>query len=283
MVTDNNLTNNNIFIRQAKNKIFSKFFCHYTLVSVALLLCQISTTPSAFAQAIETPGDGPYASPEIAGDKGSPPPVPSGSLSNWSGTNFSHVPEHIPLTIYLRTNTSSHTTHESVGTHSVLTIRPNTLNIMQLDLVSNVLNLNLSQAANTNTLWIDISEQQLIQLQSILAPSPNDSIARLDSQGRKKISEEAAVSKQQSYNLLSYLPTVRRFSAYAVLLGVVFATILFSLAAYALTMGERGSGQRIIGTAAGLIILLMAFTIYRLLISNAINSRSAPNITQVTQ
>ena len=213
------------------------------------------------------PGDGPYSAPQIAGDTGTPPAVASEPITTAS-TRFPQQPENTRLTIYLTTETYAHNTHQPKGVHTVLTIRPDNLNAMKRDLVAGVLNIDLGtvSAQSTETLTVPVTQQQLQQIQYILYPSVTDS----------------PTGSKESW-LFNYLPIIKPFSRYAVLVGVVLATILFSFAAYALTMGERGSGQRIISTATGLILLLMAFTIYRLLISNSISHLPAPNTAQLSQ
>ncbi|PWU01154.1 MAG: hypothetical protein C5B53_03195 [Candidatus Melainabacteria bacterium] len=67
----------------------------------------------------------------------------------------------------------------------------------------------------------------------------------------------------------SPLPTVKMFCEMLVILGVVFATVQLGFASYAVVLGHPHSGQRVIGTAAGLILLLMGYSIYKIVMINA--------------
>lgn len=219
-----------------------------------LVLCCLGM-PAAFAQLLntETPGQGMNPAPVIAGDALPPPPVPSGSSSNANSSIFPVMPEQIPQIICLRTDTYSHNTHQYMGKRTVLTIRTSILNAMQKDLIAGILQLGLSPVATNgeHAISLDVSASQLEQIQNVLMPS---------------LSNEQ--SSQPTW-LFHYLPIVRNFCQWAVLLGVVFATVMLSVAAYGTVMSHRGSADKIISTIAGLMVLLMAYTIYSLLIANA--------------
>ena len=59
------------------------------------------------------------------------------------------------------------------------------------------------------------------------------------------------------------VPTVRKFSRYLVILGVVAATVFMVFAAFSVIAGDRDGGSRVVSTAGGLVLLLMAFTIWK--------------------
>ncbi len=254
------------------------------LLSFGLLISLASSQLIASAQ-INTKGDGVQAAPVIPGDSLTMP-VPS-NLSVSTDSTFKTTYRRLPSIIYLRTDTYSHSTKEQRGKRLVLTINPNTIhNAMTLDLISSILHLDLNQTHSQSAIWLDVNNKQLEQIQRVIAPSANDlsSIVHLDSDQRKHIFQDSTANIElKSGQWFSRLPVVRQFSRYSILFGVVMATVLFSLAAYGLTMGERGSGQRIIGTAAGLLILLMAFTIYKLLVNNMINSNVTTSTISITQ
>jgi hypothetical protein len=65
------------------------------------------------------------------------------------------------------------------------------------------------------------------------------------------------------------LPIVRRFCRKIVILGVVFATVYMAFAAFSVVLGHREGGQRVIGTAAGLMLLLMGYSIFKVVQINA--------------
>jgi len=60
------------------------------------------------------------------------------------------------------------------------------------------------------------------------------------------------------------LPTIRWFCRYLVISGVVCACIFMIFTACSVTLGHRDSGQRVIASAGGLMLLLMGYTIWRL-------------------
>jgi hypothetical protein len=70
------------------------------------------------------------------------------------------------------------------------------------------------------------------------------------------------------------LPIVVPFSRYFVLLGVIFATVLIAKAAYSMVMGHAYAGTRAVAVIAGLMTLVSAFTIYKIVILNLLHSNS---------
>lgn len=75
--------------------------------------------------------------------------------------------------------------------------------------------------------------------------------------------------KEQNSWFYGGLPTVQTLSRFLIIAAVVIATILMAWAAYAVVMGQDGAGARVIGTAGGLILLLMSFTIWKIIQANA--------------
>ena len=65
------------------------------------------------------------------------------------------------------------------------------------------------------------------------------------------------------------LPIIKPFCRKIVILGVVFATIFMAFAAFSVVLGHKDAGQRVIGTAAGLMLLLMGYSIYKVVQINA--------------
>jgi hypothetical protein len=217
---------------------------------LTLLFCLSVSAPSL--------GQGLRPAPLIAGDTAPSPLVATGSSNYTNSSIFSVSPEQIPLIINLRTDTYSHNTHQYMGKRNVLTLRTNTLNAMQTDLVAAILQLNLNagKANSSHNMIIDVNESQLAQIQNVLVSSVHNH-----------------QTSQQTW-LFNYLPVVRRFCHWAVMLGVVFATIMLAVAAYGVVMSHRGSADKVISTVAGLMVLLMAYTIYCLLIANAGNHQT---------
>lgn len=98
-----------------------------------------------------------------------------------------------------------------------------------------------------------------------------------DGQGRKKIVGDEPGPRWRQPNQLWFeheranapIPTVKIFCRLLVIAGAVFATVLVSIAAMGVAFGHRDSGQRVVGSAGGLILLFMAYTIYKIVVINA--------------
>jgi hypothetical protein len=89
--------------------------------------------------------------------------------------------------------------------------------------------------------------------------------------------------EQNIYDFQGPLPTVRKLSRLFVLIGVVSATIFLAFAAYSVVLGHREGGSKVIGAAGGLLLLLCAYTIWKIVIVNSFAYRGMPNPTLDTQ
>lgn len=78
------------------------------------------------------------------------------------------------------------------------------------------------------------------------------------------------------------IPTVQLFSRMLVIAGVVFATVFMAFAAFSVVLGHPHGGQRVIGASAGLMLLLMAYSIYKVVMINAFRFPNAATVT-ITQ
>lgn len=82
-------------------------------------------------------------------------------------------------------------------------------------------------------------------------------------------------SKQGNrYDFNGPLPTVRTFSRYLVILGVVFATVFVSMAAWSMVMGGQYGAARVMGAVGGLLMLLAGYTIYKIVQMNTFHANS---------
>ena len=81
-----------------------------------------------------------------------------------------------------------------------------------------------------------------------------------------------------AYDFQGPLPTVRTFSRYLVILGVVVATIFVAMASVGVIMGNRGGPDRVIGAIGGLLLLLASYTIWKVVQMNTFKA----NTTGVT-
>jgi hypothetical protein len=84
----------------------------------------------------------------------------------------------------------------------------------------------------------------------------------------------AHAKQGNAYDFQGPLPTVRIFSRYLVILGVVCATIFISLAAWSMVFGSPYGASRVIGAAGGLILLLMGYTIWKVVQMNTFNANT---------
>jgi len=113
---------------------------------------------------------------------------------------------------------------------------------------------------------------QVMQYTENYGPSPGYEIIN----GRKYIYADAPAAGAGYFkdpNKFKYggLPTVQKLSRYFVILAVVAATIFMAFAAYGVVIGEQDAGARVIHTAGGLMLLLMAFTIWKVLQANMVS------------
>jgi hypothetical protein len=103
------------------------------------------------------------------------------------------------------------------------------------------------------------------------APYPNVTHITIQGKDYQYInSDSPATANPNNSNNWIYggMPTVQVLSRYLVILGVVVATILMAQASFGMVMGEDGAGARVIYTAGGLMLLLMAFTIWKVVQAN---------------
>jgi len=226
----------------------------------------------------EIPGSGPTPKTEITGDgTGQPPLAPTGVANTGPTTPFPQGVGNDRTEVYIYDNTAG----RIVPQRMALTIRPDQLSAQQLAQISGVLGINMEQGLQT--VDVTASNAQIAQIQNILAPYPNTT----NNGGMQQIttdSPNAAYPKpgeQNSYDFQGPLPTVRTFSRYLVILGCVCATIMMALAAYGMVLGQRDGAGRVLGTAAGFMMLLCGYTIWKIVQMNTFGAMSnTPPINQ---
>lgn len=104
-------------------------------------------------------------------------------------------------------------------------------------------------------------------------PIANEGGARSDAQGKQDtLFRHGKVDNK--YDFQGPLPTVRTFSRYLVILGVVVATIFVAMASIGVVMGNRGATERVIGAVGGLLLLLAAYTIWKVVQMNTFDFNS---------
>ncbi|MBX9686340.1 MAG: hypothetical protein K2X27_06530 [Candidatus Obscuribacterales bacterium] len=77
-----------------------------------------------------------------------------------------------------------------------------------------------------------------------------------------------------NYDFQGPLPTVRTFSRYLVILGVVFACVFVAMAGISVVMGNRNGPDRVIGAVAGLLLLLGGYTIWKIVQMNTFHANT---------
>jgi len=164
----------------------------------------------------------------------------------------------------------------------VQTLRGDQLSAEQVGKVQSVLGVNLG--SGEPSVDVNATPSQLAQLNDILAPYPQTG----GGGGRKQVVADSpgqGYPKPGNENLYDFdgpLPTVRTFSRYLVILGVVSATVFMAFAATAVVLGHPYAGSRVIGTAAGLMLLLMGYTVWKVVQMNTFDANS-PDNAQIRQ
>ena len=230
------------------------------------------------------PGDGPNNPAEIPGDQGASPTVPTNGYDQTTGNIFPSTTSHDPTIVYLY--------HEQLaddgtdrGLKMAMTLSPDSLQPDIVTAIDGVIGINMLDGQPVHS--VQVTDQQLAQIQQILYPYPiqntattfNDSTT---ANGKTVITQDnpgnvpAAALPQPAYNWQPVLPTVHAFCRYLVILGVVVSTIWMAMAAFGMTLGLPYAGSRAVGTATGLIMLLCAFTIWRIVQMNTINANTDP-------
>jgi hypothetical protein len=230
------------------------------------------------------PGSGAANPAVILGEQGASPTVPNNGYDTTTGNIFASGASHDPTIVYLY--------HQQVGDDGTarglkmaMTLSPDSLAPDVVTAIDGIIGGNMLDGQPVHN--IQVTDQQLAQIQQVLYPYPIQNTATTfnDSttlNGKTVINQDnpgnvpAAALPQPSYNWQPVLPTVHAFCRYLVILGVVVSTIWMAMAAFGMTMGLPYAGSRAIGTATGLIMLLCAFTIWRIVQMNTINANTDP-------
>lgn len=240
------------------------------LLMVAICIFNAQEAAAQFGGPAPPPvGDGPTPNPVNPGDTTGPTAVPSGAADPTPGTNNSTAPgrDRTVIRIYEQGTTGR-------GRRMVQTLRPDTLSAEAQSRIGGILGINMN--SGEQSIDVTASRDQIAQIQDALAAYPQTTQVN----GRNTITgDNPAVGYPQPgngslYRFDNQLPTVATFSRYLVILGVVVSTIFMALAAYSVVMGGRDGGARVIGAASGLLFLMAAYTIWKIVTMNTFNGNS---------
>lgn len=227
------------------------------------------------------PGDGNTPAPVNPGDTIGAPPVATGTADPTTGNSFPNGVGRDRSVVNVMRNSNGGALGQPRGNRMVMTIRPDQLSADQLGQVQGILGVNL--LSGEPIIQVNASDAQIEQLQQAMAAWPQYQM----NGGRKQINSDSPATgypkanATNSYDFQGPLPTVRTFSRYLVILGVVCATVFMALAAYSMVLGHPYGGARVIGTAAGFMLLLMGYTIWKIVQMNTFNAMSnTPAISQ---
>jgi len=245
-------------------------------MSFCLSVCFLISGTSAFAidplppgvppppGAPPPPGSGPNPLPLIRGD-GAPIPPPTGTAdmrpSNWF--------PHQPATARDPNNFGLYSTVEGRGDRRVLPdrwpIAPDArLNNAQLEQIQNRRYPYPEHALSGPTYTRRIETPT----GTVVRESPSKEITD-DAPGEGRPRYQPNQTWQQVEDERAPLPTVKLFCRMLVIGASVIATVLLGFAAFSVVLGHKDSGQRVIGTAAGLMLLFMGYSIYKILVMHA--------------
>lgn len=231
---------------------------HLVLAAIfSVCICQAANAQGFAPPAPPPVGDGPTPAPVAPGDLGGAPAVSTGQSDPTPGHSF-------PTGIG-RDRTRVQLFHsDSRGRRMVQTIRPDQLSNDELSRIEGILGASLR--TGEQVIDADVSDAQLAQINDALAPYATG--------------ESPGVGYPRTNSLWTFVdadhpvPTVRRFARYLVILGVVSATIFMALAAWSMVLGHPYGASRVIGAVAGMMLLLSAYTIYKIVQLNTTNSNS---------
>lgn len=250
-------------------------------------------------------GSGTTAPAVTAGDTGNVPAVPSPGADSSTGNIFPYGQSHDPAIVYVY-HQQIGPNGDDRGTKMAFTVNGGTLNATQLGQIGGILGVNLQGATAPQN--VIATDDQIAQVQALLAPYPgattgangttqptantetdttttNNGLTKIDTSapypqtsdngGRNAITGDNPAAgypkTTAAYTWQPVLPTVKTFCRWLVITGVVMATIWMAMAAYGMVLGTPYAGSRVVGTAMGLMMLLSAFTIWKIVQMNTMN------------
>lgn len=238
-------------------------------------------------------GSGPIPAPVTSGDQGTSPLVPNASPQPTvpeHGTNFQYeaMPPHSRVNLLVDAG-------DGRGTRVALTFDPGTLSASQQSQIEGALNLGAGALSGNQPYQnIDSSVEEIENIQNILnppvppsgtvgpysgTPAPGDTIRGKGMAPRSFIAADQPGQGYPRYESNGIEPKnqeIREFSRYLVIKGVVVACIMLAFAAAGVIFGAQHAGGKVIAAAGGLMLLLMAYSIWKVDMYNALTARGQP-------
>jgi hypothetical protein len=228
-------------------------------------------------------GSGEMAPPVEPGDLGPALPPPSGQADQTTGSVFPTTVGKDRTVVYV-----------FVNGRMMQTIRPDQLTDPEIKEINKILGINM--LSGQQIIEVEATQNQISQIQQVMMAWPRGwrMVNHNGRMYRQIVKDEPAAGypkpgrentgafdrnkgKWVEVGQIEKLPTVKVFARYLVILGCVCACVWLSHEAISVFLGHPGAGMRVAQTFFGLGVLLMAFTIYKLVQIEAIHSFGAPH------
>ncbi len=252
------------------------------------------------------PRQGAMPAPVTPGDPTtSKPPVPTGQSTTVPqyGTYFQHDSQNIRSRVNLLVNRGTQTVNNTSvnrGTRVALTFQPDQLTDSQRGQVEGLIgntpgNSGFTSFNNEPYQNITVSDSTLEEIEKILyppaqptgttnpypgTPVEGDTLRNTPWTDRSFIAEDQPATGYPRYESTNPKPNlrapIREFCYWLVIAGAVFACMQLVFAGAMAAFGWPYAGSKAIAAAGGLVLLLMAFTIWKVDMTNALQARGIP-------
>lgn len=231
------------------------------------------------APPLPPPGNGAYPNAQISGNQGNPPGMPNKQADPTTGNMFPSGAANLHTIVYVYRQEKTGSLTIPTDWKMVMTIAPATLPIgivTQINGVLQHLNPGFNMLDGSLTKNAQATNMDIAAIENILAPYPSSSTMSIDGTSYKFIDStvQGTLPTPNAGSFTGPLPTVRVFCKWLVNLGLVAATVWMIFAAWGVISGDKYAGSRVTGTAGGLILLLMAFTIWKVVQLNMTSSNT---------
>ena len=214
-------------------------------------------------------GSGPNPTPRNLGDQVEPPPVPSGQADPTTGSIFDTQPLTVPPqppSIYVP-DAGVHPT-QAGPSQGIMESRtrgpaPGAQDRNDPNPYPWVGGWGAGPRWPNNPAMSPSRRERQTKMVYVDAP-----INGFDLDGNPRPSHPPYPGWQRQWRMIP-MPTVQKFGRSLVIAGVVFACVMVALASFSLVCGHPDAGQRVVATGSGLMLLLAAYTIYKIVMVNA--------------